>query len=667
MEKLHFENVNLLLIDPAASARDILKDILYAQGFRNMTLGTSLNEIHAYLAHSMPDLLISEIELEDGDFCGFVTKMRNHDVGNNPFLPVIGLTWEPTPERVRRVVNAGVDDLLSKPLSTGQLLNRINALVRERKPFVVTSEYIGPDRRPPKERNSDIPQLDVPNTLKSKVTGQHKSDEVVQAINAFAAEINVQKLERYGVQIGFLIDHILPSLEKGVVDSTTGSFLDRLHDVGKDTARRLGGTKYAHVSELCDSLVKVTGSIIDAKDQLNGRDVKLLRPLSQAVQAAFAADDEQTAAMARQIFTQIDTFESKTTTPPREIEPTPEASAPPLEVEPAPEASAPPLEVEPAPEALAPPLEVEPAPEALAPPLEPEPAPESPAAVIQANDGRTSFERAFAQHLCAFVRAKLDPFAFAATGPAPLPYVMSAKFADNFERAVGDHLIPTLIGNRRIQMLAHSISEDDLGADTFLKIFTLPHKENVVRNLWNDRWGAVLETLRADREGTKVKGGKSKKGGFLGRKTGGKEAPAPHATDRNAEQARALWAVLQEGDGTYDPPKLNDVALFKALFDYDPGKIREGTKAVSQLLAQESADGGGAREGSSRRHMCELMRIMPSYCGELIALWAYMSHPANFNPSILKSFMASHGTNANERRRAIGLFLRWVADPSVKG
>ena len=306
MEKLHFENVDLLLVDPAASARDTLKNILYNQGFRNLSMGSTLDEIREHLTHSMPDLLISETELDDGNFCDFVTKMRHHDVGNNPFLPVIGLTWEPTPDRVRNVVNAGVDDLLTKPLSTGHLVRRIKALIRDRKPFVVTSEYIGPDRRTLEERESGIPQLEVPNTLRVKATGQKSSIDVVQDINAVVAEINVQKLERYGVQIGFLVDHILPNLEKGVVDSTNKAFLDRLLVVAKDTARRLGGTKYAHISELCDSLVKVTESILAAEDEPNARDVKLLSPLSQAIKTAFAADDEKTMAAARQIHTRID-------------------------------------------------------------------------------------------------------------------------------------------------------------------------------------------------------------------------------------------------------------------------------------------------------------------------------------------------------------------------
>jgi response regulator RpfG family c-di-GMP phosphodiesterase len=219
---------------------------------------------------------------------------------------VIGLTWEPTPERVRSVVNAGIDDLLTKPISSGHLTSRIKALAMARKPFVVTSEYIGPDRRSLEERKSGIPQVEVPNTLNVKVSGQENYIDVLKSIDSVIAEINVQKLERYGVQIGFLIDHILPSLKNGLVDSTNEAFLDRLLAVGNDTARRLVGTKYAHVSELCDSLVKVTESILATKDQPSARDIKLLAPLSQAIKAAFSADDDQTAAAARQIHSQID-------------------------------------------------------------------------------------------------------------------------------------------------------------------------------------------------------------------------------------------------------------------------------------------------------------------------------------------------------------------------
>ena len=73
---------------------------------------------------------------------------------------------------VKKVIESGSDDLLPKPLSSGHLISRIEQLVQARKSFVVTSEYIGPDRRNTEERESEITLLQVPNSLRVKVTGR---------------------------------------------------------------------------------------------------------------------------------------------------------------------------------------------------------------------------------------------------------------------------------------------------------------------------------------------------------------------------------------------------------------------------------------------------------------------------------------------------------------
>ena len=59
-------------------------------------------------------------------------------------------------------------------------MERINYLAGNRKPFVVTSEYIGPDRRSGRklkegeeaDPSDDVPRIEVPNTLGAKASGE---------------------------------------------------------------------------------------------------------------------------------------------------------------------------------------------------------------------------------------------------------------------------------------------------------------------------------------------------------------------------------------------------------------------------------------------------------------------------------------------------------------
>src|SRR3546814_14054009 len=99
-----------------------------------------------------------------GDACAMVQAIRHNQLGSNPFVPIIFTTWEADADVVRRVVDSGADDLLIKTLSPAQLLTRINSLVSQRKPFIVTSDYYGTQRRERAARASGIPQHKGPDT-----------------------------------------------------------------------------------------------------------------------------------------------------------------------------------------------------------------------------------------------------------------------------------------------------------------------------------------------------------------------------------------------------------------------------------------------------------------------------------------------------------------------
>jgi DNA-binding response OmpR family regulator len=287
MMKAQFDDVDLMLVDPAQGTRESIRNILHNQGFRNLGTGTRLKEIQKRFDTATPDLLISEIALEDGDFCAFVTDVRQNNVGNNPFLPVVGLTSNPTPDLVKVAVNSGIDHLLIKPFSAGQLMDRINAPIEARNPFIVTYDYIGPERRTGDQRSSEIPHMDVPNILRAKAFGQMEALDAEKAIKTAQTKINIRKLERDIFQIGFLVRHITTSLEKGIVDNTTSAFLSRLLEVIDETQRRVVNTRHADLAERCKSLAKVTNTIVASEGNPGFDEIVQLKLLSQGIQKSF--------------------------------------------------------------------------------------------------------------------------------------------------------------------------------------------------------------------------------------------------------------------------------------------------------------------------------------------------------------------------------------------
>ena len=285
----HFDNVELLLVDPDSNVRESLRSVLHHNGFRKVATAAFWSDIRQRLEKGAPDLLITEVDLADGDVCGLIRAMRHQDVGTDPFLPIIALSREPTSEMVRRVINSGADVLLGKPVSAEQLTSRIKLLVDNRKPFVVTSDYVGPDRRKSTDRTSNVPLVEVPNVLKVRVSSGRLQPNMQQTVNKVAQQISLMKLERLGFQVAYLIERIVPALTSGEPpDAQTAGYLKHLTAVAEETARRCGGTQVDHVADLCRSMLKVAQGILDQKDAPAPRDVRLLQPLSDAIRRGLA-------------------------------------------------------------------------------------------------------------------------------------------------------------------------------------------------------------------------------------------------------------------------------------------------------------------------------------------------------------------------------------------
>lgn len=313
-DKLDLKDIDVLLIDPDPTSRHTIRNILADNGFRHITVGSSMADMVAALEETDRDLLIANNDISDGSLEDFVHKLRHYETEFNPFLPIIATAWTPTTDVVQSIVQSGVDHIVSKPLSAEQLMKRIRVLAKSRKQFVVTSEYIGPDRRKKDDdRESSIVPVDVPNTLGMKATGTKAMnfDDLQEEIDTCIKRVNIQKLDRNAQQVVYLVDRIVPGLGNGAPDETTTRSLDRLLYVAEDISRRMTDTPYAHVSDLCNTMIDVTKRIIDSNGEPSSQDVELLKPVSMAIETGFAECDGKTQRMAREISRTVEKSQPK--------------------------------------------------------------------------------------------------------------------------------------------------------------------------------------------------------------------------------------------------------------------------------------------------------------------------------------------------------------------
>jgi response regulator RpfG family c-di-GMP phosphodiesterase len=172
MAEVKFDDIRLFLCDPRVQVRSSLRMALNDAGMKNGNIweGGDLEAITNSVSDpNGPDIVICDVTENTDDACQIFSAIRHNELGTNPFICIIGVAWSPKQALVNKVMGSGADVLVAAPISPSLILDRIEALVHSRKPFVVTSDYIGPDRRFLDDRGNEIELVEL-----KKVTNDMK-------------------------------------------------------------------------------------------------------------------------------------------------------------------------------------------------------------------------------------------------------------------------------------------------------------------------------------------------------------------------------------------------------------------------------------------------------------------------------------------------------------
>jgi DNA-binding response OmpR family regulator len=261
-----YENVRLVIADPSPLVRAGLKSALFSVGFRSITDTGIFVKLHDLLAGDAIDLLITSSEVENNDVGFLIREMRNQRLGGNPFVVVMTLLAKAEKDHVRGVIDSGTDDVLLTPIAPDQLISRVEKLTRTRKPFVITHDYTGPDRRT-KQRaftGQQAALLEAPNPLKARLSDGLDGTRLARMVDETAAKLNRIKVDRYGAQVVWLVTHIHACVRDGMAEpDQIAEFTHRLVTVAEDMLRRAGGTPAETLAESIREVLALSHRLLD--------------------------------------------------------------------------------------------------------------------------------------------------------------------------------------------------------------------------------------------------------------------------------------------------------------------------------------------------------------------------------------------------------------------
>jgi DNA-binding response OmpR family regulator len=268
MSRISYETAETLIYDPVSANRAATRASLYSVGFRHIESVATLDAFAECIRRRPPDLAFCEAQGADTELCNSIQSLRQGADGFNPFVVIIVTAWENSKALVTRVLNSGADDLILRPFSTSILGARIKSHVERRKSFVITSDYVGPDRRRDRSRPSNVELFEPPNSLKMKAQDRLSADEMAHrldfALKTAREVLNSEKLRRDAFQICILwrlVQQDLPGTPAYDAD------VAKLTRVTKDVAARSRGTDFDAALEWCDGVLAALEGLAGGADR----------------------------------------------------------------------------------------------------------------------------------------------------------------------------------------------------------------------------------------------------------------------------------------------------------------------------------------------------------------------------------------------------------------
>ena len=294
MAEFRFEETKVVVVDSMSASRSASRNALFEFGFREIELLDEMSRARDRL-EGAADLLICEARGSGEECATLCADIRRGRLGGDVFLPIVATVWEPKAELVQCLVDGGVDLILSLPISRTKLGQAVRTLIKARKPFVVTSDYFGPDRRAEARAEGDeAPLVQAPNSLRRKATGDDEGVDAHDAMNT----VRHRRVEAYVNRLLVTLDMISMAPEghdgNGSNAKSQKVLVGELGDTARALGRSIRETRFRHQGELCDSISDVIKRISRPPSPLK-KDLELVRQLALALQVAVHTDDESSA------------------------------------------------------------------------------------------------------------------------------------------------------------------------------------------------------------------------------------------------------------------------------------------------------------------------------------------------------------------------------------
>jgi CheY-like chemotaxis protein len=145
MEQTNFSGHRVLILGAKTHGVQILRSVLGSAGIGQMMHVEDSQRAAELLTMEHFNAVFCELPLEaEGEF---VTAARRREGMLNPMIPIFVMQSQARRRTVAQARDKGATDVLTTPVSPRTVTAKLRAALHSPRPFIVSQEFFGPDRR----------------------------------------------------------------------------------------------------------------------------------------------------------------------------------------------------------------------------------------------------------------------------------------------------------------------------------------------------------------------------------------------------------------------------------------------------------------------------------------------------------------------------------------
>ncbi|MEE8188128.1 MAG: response regulator [Kiloniellales bacterium] len=302
-EPISLSAAKVLVVDPQASGRSQLGDTLRLIGFRDIEACASFDLFTEKVGSAKPDLVFLDIDAERELACTMIRKIRNSELGEIPFVVVVALTAKPELEAVQGALEAGSDDMVVKPVTVEALRQRVTNQIENRKEFIATDDYVGPDRRREQREltEEDLASIEVPNTLRHTATGDESAALTEERVQETLRSLSTQKFYHLSKKVSRIAEHQKKNLKGNAESVDCAKAIEEISKALTEIDEIIGEQNFRGVEQVVASTRRALNDIKASKGEVTKRHFELLQAHGGSVTVVLQESEETAGALVTQL------------------------------------------------------------------------------------------------------------------------------------------------------------------------------------------------------------------------------------------------------------------------------------------------------------------------------------------------------------------------------